>query len=200
MRTLTQHRLQHRLQRPRSHDPNPPPGMPLATIAGVVLSLSLLPLLGCSSLPLLPDGANLATVDYVNDADEQNLEQELPSAIDSALVDDRKQIAQLQQRVLAQESQLEESRQQVDELSKTLDQLSEDMRVQAETFRTLAGRLEETASGLDQALSALPTDTLRLFSDALQEYLAAVSPPPEADAAPEAPGVESAGSETTEGG
>lgn len=143
--------------------------------------------LGCSSMPLLPKDSNLATVGYVEEVNKRNLEDTLPSSIDSALVDDRKQISQLQQRVLAQESQLEQASAQLAALSKALDQYAQQMNSQADTFRNLADGFEETTSRLDQTLTALPTDTLKLLSQALQDYLATREAAKEESKAAEAP-------------
>jgi septal ring factor EnvC (AmiA/AmiB activator) len=153
---------------------------------------ALLPVLGCSSVPMLPGGANLATTGYVDETSAENVKSELPGALDSALVDDRKQIAQLQQRVLSQETEIEASKRQLEALSNTIDQLRADVNSQSETFRELTRRLQATADGLDRALVALPKDTLRLFSDALLEHLAtlesaAESPARGSGASPAAP-------------
>jgi septal ring factor EnvC (AmiA/AmiB activator) len=150
---------------------------------------ALLPVLGCSSVPMLPGGANLATTGYVDETSAENVKSELPGALDSALVDDRKQIAQLQQRVLSQETEIEASKRQLEALSNTIDQLRADVNSQSETFRELTRRLQATADGLDRALVALPKDTLRLFSDALLKHLAALESA-EASPAP-APGAPS---------
>ena len=172
-----------------------------------LVGLALLPMIGCSSVPILPGDANLATVGYVDTASEENVKSELPGALDTALVNDRKQIAQLQQRVLAQETEIEQSKRELAELSRALDRMSADMQAQAETFRGLADRLHQTADGLDQALVALPQDTLQLFSDALLAHLASRAATPTAprqeksSSGPEAsPDSAAAGRDAAEGG
>jgi septal ring factor EnvC (AmiA/AmiB activator) len=149
-------------------------------INGLLLLATLSPLLGCSSMPLLPGGSNLATVGYVNDANQKTLESDLPARMDAMLVDDRKQIAQLQQRVISQATEIEAANRQLTSLSQQIEQLGKEMQSQAETFQSLAENLRATTTRLDATLSGLPTDTLRLFSDALQSYLAArdAQPPP----------------------
>lgn len=159
--------------------------------ASIGLSAWVLSGLGCSSLPVLPNDANLATVGYVEEVNERNLASTLPDRIDSALVEDRKQISQLQQRVLVQESQLEHASEQLAALSKALDQYAQQMRAQAETFQALADGFDATTLRLDESLAALPSDTLRLLRDALHDYLAAREAAEQPKAA-EAPGPPSA--------
>ncbi len=135
-----------------------------------------LPMLGCTTMPFMPErgaGAsfNLATVAYVNAADRDSLDRELPRRMDALLVEDRKRIAQLQERVIAQDTTIETLSQGVTTLSGTVTVIGEEMSSQAKTFGELAQELRDTSSRLDAAIAALPTETLRQFSRALQVYL-----------------------------
>ncbi len=118
----------------------------------MLIWMALTPLVGCTSLPFV-------------------LEKELPARMDAMLVEDRKQISQLQQRVLAQDTKLEDAARQLEALSETVTQFGEQMEDQARTFQTLAEGLQASTSRLDASVAALPADTLRLFSNALQEFL-----------------------------
>ena len=138
-----------------------------------MLLLFVAPMAACSSAPIF-GGSSLATVDWVKEADQIALAEEVPARVDLALVDDRKRIAQLQERVLTQETELEQANEQLGVLSQTLDEMSAEMQKQAETFHALAVSLQQTTAALDATLTALPTDTLRLFNTALQQYLTAI--------------------------
>lgn len=148
---------------------------------------------GCSSIPILPeDGVggsfNLATTRYVKESDgvlEERVASrilgELPANLEGLLVEDRRRVSQLQERVLSQETEIERLGSELDVANTTLVQLSELLASESEAFRASTEELRGTATRLEDAIQVLPTETIRQLSDALDAYLQ--TRPPTAEAA-----------------
>ena len=146
-----------------------------------VLPLALAALvagLACSAVPIMPDEASLATVSYVHSiADEAEsdaaaeIRSELPGEIDEALVEDRRRIAQLQERVLKQEEDIEELTENLREADRRMAEAREQLQSETEAFRTAADEIEATVANLNSAIRALPQQTIEQLRDALDAFL-----------------------------
>jgi len=147
--------------------------------------------LACSSMPGMPSQGSgssfsLATVEYVNQRNAamrsevlQQLRNELPSAVEAAMVDDRRRIGQVQEMVLEHEQELEAMIKSLAEARASLASAVEQLQAASKTFNESIEEFRKSRDSLQAEMAALPTEMLALLRAALDRHLEATRPPAE---------------------